>query len=347
MGVGARVPGLPAAAARTAPASVLVPNDGLVCFLYDAANAAAIERCSPPILERFDPEESAEEPRLRALALRGSLVAYELYREEPISVQISVGAPFSSQELKSGRWLPPQMAYLELPSGMLRVDSYASLPFGAAIPSARGGRFHCAPGGYILTLLRFDWYGRRMFSRMFEAPTSELIRLTPVGAARLPNRPKPMLLYPERPVLAWEGQWQVCGGAFQGQLVGEVGALNSVAINLDRDAAARIGLGPGMRLRARAGQHEYEALYAGDIRIDQIVERYGSYTLGELRAASPFLAYMDHWQRPRRRHASTVVVLSGGATGEYDFSGLREGTSVTVTIDGTQMEPLPWTRDRS
>jgi hypothetical protein len=329
-------------AARSVPHPLRISNDGLVCFLYDERNAEVIARSAAPLLERFDRDLSMDEPRLHDLALRGALVAYELYRDEPISVELSVGPAVTSREMRSGSWLAPQSAFIEIPSGCLRVDSYTSLPFGPRIPSERGGEFRVAPGRYVLTLLRFDWYGRRMFSRMFEDPPSEVIRLTPVEGMRLPARPRPMLLYPERPVAGWEGEWQVVEGEFHGQLVGEVGALNSVAINLDRDAAARIGLKAGMQIEARAGSHRFTALYAGDIRIDEILELHGSYTLAELRAASQFLAYMDHWQRPRRRQRSTVVVFSGGSTGDYDFSGLSEGTRVALKVRDDGVEHLRW-----
>jgi hypothetical protein len=338
---------IPSIAARAASRRVGLENDGLVCFLYDEQHAGTIARSNPKLLESFDAAQSVEDPAMRDLALRGALLAYELYRDDPISVEIDIGPLIGARDLRSGRWLPPQSGYMDLPTGRLRLDSYASLPLGRRIPSAVGAVVRVPPGRYVVTLLRFDWYGQRMFPSMFDDAPSEFLRLTPVGQSRLPSRPRPMLLYPAPPIEAWEGEWEVSDGTFRGKLVGDVGALNSLAVNIDRDAAARLGLSAGMRLRAEAGRHTFEALYAGDVRIDEIVERHGSYTLGELRAAAPFLAWMDHWQRPRRRMPSTVVLLSGGPTASYDFSGLREGQSVAITVDRRSAEPLPWTSGRS
>jgi hypothetical protein len=327
---------------RTGPFRVNVPNQDPVCFLYDEAHAPAIVRAAPDVIVGgFSREAVAEDDGLRDLALRGALVAYELYRPEEIRIDLSIGRPITAGELRSGQWLRPQLAFLDLPTGRLRIDSAASLPFGKQARAFRGSVVTVPAGRYVLSLHRYDWYGRRMFSRFWDGP-SEVIRLTPVGASRLNGRPKPMLLFPEAPVDAWEGQYEVSPGVFKGKLVGDVGALKSFAFNLDRDAARNMELQAGHYLDVSCGGHHYRGLYLGDMRIDQLLEQHGGYTVGELRAAAPFLAYMDHWQRPRRPEPSSVVVMSGGPTASHDFSGLREGDEVTVTIDRERIEPLRW-----
>lgn len=323
------------------PVTLHAGNDGLAAFLYDQASSQAIALSRPDILSGFSGQSDLNDAHLRDLALRGALVTWELYDNSPISLDLCVRLPLTVRELGRGQWLSPQRAYLDAPSGDLRLDSLGSLPFGEKPPSFAGATARIPPGRYVATLHRRDAGAYRSSPGLWGRPP-DLITLTPVSELRLRRRPEALLLYPMPEAEQWEGKYQAGDEGFRGLIVGRPGAFNSIAVNLDEAAAHAMNLRPGAFIRATAGLHRYSALYLGDIRIDEVLEQHGPYTLSELRAAAPFLAYMDHWERERRRERSTVVVLSGAACGAYDFTGLKPGMAVDVRLDDRPREPLRW-----
>lgn len=316
-------------------------NDGPVAFLYDQSFAQSIALSRPRILSEFSAELDLEDAHLKDLALRGALMTWELAAREPIAIDLQMGTPLTPRELGRGRWLPPQRAFLDVPSGILRLDSHGSLPFAERKPRFEGVTIPVPPGRYIATLHRRDETAVRQSPGLWRNPV-DVITLTDVNALRLTRRPVPILLYPVPESERWEGRYSAGPDGFEGLLVGRVGRLNSLAVNLDRNAAEAMGLAPGAFITVTAGARKYEALYLGDIRIDEVLEQHGSYTLAELRAAAPFLAYRDQWKRERRMQPSTVLVLSGTSTGTYDFSGLAAGMPVGLRIDDRAREPLRW-----
>ncbi len=316
-------------------------NDGPVAFLYDQASAQNIALSRPRILTEFSDDGDLDDLHLRELALRGALVTWELATWGAIRVDLHAGPPLTAREMGRDQWLPPQRAYLDAPSGLLRLDSHGSLPFGEREPRFEGAIARVPPGRYVATLHRRDENAARRSPGLWGAPV-DFITLTDVNSLRLNRRPVAVLLYPAPEHDRWEGRYTAGPEEFRGLLVGSVGALNSFAVNLDRNAAAAMNLGAGAFITVEAGGREFRALYLGDIRLDEVLEQHGSYTLAELRAAAPFLAYQDHWKRERRARPSTVVVLSGASTGTYDFSGLTEGMPVRVSIDDRDPEPLRW-----
>lgn len=316
-------------------------NDGPVAFFYDQTSSQAIALSRPRILSEFSAEEDLDDVHLRDLALRGALVSWELAHRDVITVDLHLDPPLTARELGRGRWLPPQRAFLDAPSGVLRLDSHGSLPFGQNGPRFEGATIRVPSGRYIATLHRRDETEVLRSPGLWGNPV-DLITLTDVNELRLTRRPVAILLYPTPENEQWEGRYTAGPDGFEGRLIGSVGALNSLAINLDRNAADAMGLCPGAFITVEAGGRRYEALYLGDIRIDEVLEQHGPYTLSELRAAAPFLAYRDHWKRERRKKLSTVLVLSGTSTGTYDFSGLKEGAAVRVSIDDRSLEPLRW-----
>ena len=324
-----------------APATLHAGNDGLAAFLYDQSASQAIALSRPAILGGFSGQLDLSDVHLRDLALRGALVAWELYDNSAIALDLCVGQPLAVRELGRGQWLPPQRAYLNAPSGVLRLDSLGSLPFGQDAPRFAGASAKVPPGRYVATLHRRDASAFRTSPGLWGRPP-DLLTLTPVTELRLRRRPEALLLYPMPEAEQWEGRYQSGDTGFTGLIVGRPGAFNSIAINLDMAAADAMKLRPGAFVRVAAGLHRYSALYLGDIRIDEVLEKHGAYTLSELRAAAPFLAYMDHWVRERRRDPSTVLVLSGTACGSYDFTGLKPGAAVEVKLDDRAREPLRW-----
>lgn len=316
-------------------------NDGPVAFLYDQASSQTIALSRPHILTDFSGEDDLHDVHLKELALRGALVTWELGHFGTITVDLHLGLPLTPRELGRGGWLPPQRAFLDVPSGALRLDSHGSLPFGERKPRFEGCATRIPPGRYIATLHRRDETSQRRSPGLWGSPV-DIITLTDVRALRLSRRPVAILLYPAPEHERWEGRYVAGPDGFEGLLIGRVGALNSLAVNLDCNAAEAMGLEPGAFITVTTGGRHYRALYLGDIRIDEVLEQHGPYTLSELRAAAPFLAYRDHWKRERRKKLSTVLVLSGMSTGIYDFSGLTEGTPVRVSIDDRAPEPLRW-----
>lgn len=322
-----------------------IPNDGPVAFLYDQSSAQSIALARPKVLGEFSAELDLEDAPLKDLALRGALMTWELAEREPIAIDLQIGTPLTPRELGRGKWLPQQRAFLDVPSGILRLDSHGSLPFAELKPRFEGAILHVPPGRYIATLHRRDETAAGQSPGLWGNPV-DIITLTDVNALRLTRRPVSILLYPMPESERWEGRYSAGRDGFEGLLVGRVGALNSLAVNMDRNAAEAMRLASGAFITVTAGARRYEALYLGDIRIDEVLEQHGSYTLAELRAAAPFLAYRDQWKRERRNQPSTVLVLSGTSTGTYDFSGLAAGMPVGVRIDDRSPEPLRWREEK-
>ena len=318
-----------------------IPNDDLVALLYDESHLDRIVRRRPSLLRRFTPESALRDPVLRDLALRGTLLAYEVCDDRDLTLEVRLGGRVERSR-RAGPWLRPQHAFLDLPTGRLRIDSL--LTFGAG-PTSAGELVEVPPERYIVTVERYDWYRHRMAPRLWEEP-AEMITLTPVGQMRLSSRPPAMLVYPEPPVDPWEGRYTTEGGTFRGELVGDIGALNSLALNLDEAAVAAIGLLAGMQFDVEVGAHTLRGLFLGDMTFERLLEQHGAYTVSELRAAAPFLGFLDRWWRPRRRFSSSVLMLMGDPKRSYDFSGLRAGMSATLTLHTDTVEPLPWVWSR-
>src|SRR5262245_24651656 len=126
-----------------------VENEGPLVLLYDAAHIEAIEKSGASILKGYAPG-TADDPVLKQLFAEGLIAIYELPQDDPIKLGVVAGEPLEAKEKKAAKWRKPQTAFLKLPSGKLRVDSYSTLD------QKTGPVLEFPKGDYELTLHRVD-----------------------------------------------------------------------------------------------------------------------------------------------------------------------------------------------
>ncbi len=134
---------------------VRVYNDGVVVFLYDAGRAEDIGQSAPEILEGLG-LDALEDPRLSALFARRSLVISLLRGDGGIDMEVVVGRKLTPKERSVGTWQVSKSVVLDLPTGLLEVHSYNSLPIGGIDPD-EGASVRVPKGTYTVTLYRKDW----------------------------------------------------------------------------------------------------------------------------------------------------------------------------------------------
>ena len=59
---------------------------------------------------------------------RGLAFAFELEQHDEIEIEVVVGPPLTSEQLADAHWMQPQLTWLRLPSGRLRVDMPNTMP---------------------------------------------------------------------------------------------------------------------------------------------------------------------------------------------------------------------------
>ena len=191
-----------------------IRNSGLLIFLYDEANAAAIRAANPAVLSGYGRKEAAKDEALQQLAAQGLLVAYELVQDGDRVVEVAVGPPLSAREKQRTAWLPAQRALLSLPSGKLRIEPYdyfrLSPDWDLWVRDHReryrtemeyhGAMLKVPPGRYLLTLHRVNWDvldGRGEADQAAKAGVpSEVVTLTPRASRRPFRMAVPLLLSP-------------------------------------------------------------------------------------------------------------------------------------------------------
>jgi hypothetical protein len=231
---------------------VVVYNEGLLGFLYDESQTAALQEIGA-LGDAGNRETALKSEALRRLAADGVVVIYELPEDNPLALEIGVGPPLTKQEMSSLPWLKPQQALLSLPSGRLRVDSFNSLPAPLYAqppypeePLEPPGLVELPPGDYVLTLHRLDtdaaWRQRNL---EVDGPNA-IVTLTPLARAARPVEPAPLLCYEESADLRWPGRYTIEGQTFRGLAMF---AGDQFLLNLDREAAQPLGLRAGMGLR--------------------------------------------------------------------------------------------------
>src|SRR5262245_34397061 len=128
---------------------VEIENEGPLVFLCDAAHTEAVENSRASILKGFAPG-ATDDPAVKRLFDDGLLAVYELPQDDPITLGVVAGGPLDAKEKKAAKWRKPQTAFLKLPSGRLRVDSYSTLG------QKTGPVLEFPQGDYELTLHRVD-----------------------------------------------------------------------------------------------------------------------------------------------------------------------------------------------
>lgn len=240
-------------------------GDGSVVFLYDDSQREELRAAELALYEAFEPEEALADAALGRLAKRGLLLAYERVQDDALDVELAVGPALSAREGKGAHWLPPQRAPLSLPSGVLCVETYASLRLGAQRPEVRGKRIELIPGHYLATIHRLDLVAMEQAELDREAWPAEFVALTPSAKPkRLPDAPA-MLVLEQRPPSGALPGYEIDAVSFRGHVRFDSG--NPVfLLNLDRPAATRLGLraGTGLRISLAAPALEIEGVFLGE-----------------------------------------------------------------------------------
>lgn len=139
---------------------VHVYNEGLVIFYYDASRLERVRAAAPTILEYFS-EDVLRDGTLDELFRDGSLVVHLLAGDGGVDLEVVTGPDLSEAEKEGGPWLEPRSAWIALPSGRLRIDTYNSAPFGDG-GDEPGGEVEVPPGDYLLTVHSKDWFAMEM-----------------------------------------------------------------------------------------------------------------------------------------------------------------------------------------
>ena len=191
-----------------------IRNSGLLVFLYDEANSDLIRDAKPGVLSGYNRKTASKDKALQQLATQGLLVVYELNQDADRVVEVAVGPPLSAREKQGIKWLPPQRALLNLPSGRLSIEPYDSLRLNPdwdlwvrdhrerykTEMEYHGARMKASPGRYALTLHRVNW-DLLNDQKTGDASTkaglpSEVITLTPKAPRGRAPIPLPLLSYP-------------------------------------------------------------------------------------------------------------------------------------------------------
>ncbi|GMV82970.1 MAG: hypothetical protein AMXMBFR7_41540 [Planctomycetota bacterium] len=218
-------------------------NSGLEVWLYDDAQQEKI-RASGALA--FG--EKGQEAKFKAQAKKGLVVGYSLRQDDSVSVAVYVGEPLTEQELSASRWLEPQRAFLDLPSGKLCVESNDScrvMP--EAEPTDKGGTLKVPPGKYRVTLYRSD-HEALAREELAWHPPQEVVVLTPGGKPA--DAAKALLPFQPRRDLSWKGKYAIRGKQAE-VLVWFYDYRDSFVVNLDAAAVKQLGLKHGQYFQTR------------------------------------------------------------------------------------------------
>lgn len=91
------------------------------------------------------------------VAKRGLAFSFELDQDDEIEIEVVVGPPLTSERLADAHWMEPQLTWLHLPSGRLRVDTPNTMPLDPDPGEDPGGVAAVPPGNYEARLYRVDW----------------------------------------------------------------------------------------------------------------------------------------------------------------------------------------------
>ena len=269
-------------------------NDGLVVFLYDPSFSETIETQNPELLGGFAGNASLRDETLLGLARAGQLVAYEKLQDDELDIEIAVGEHLTAAEQKRAPWAgKPQRAFISLPSGKLRVESYNSLSLTDEEPMEKGTTVKVPPGDYLLTLYRVD--GARLASEEWKKvkASDELVILTPLEPGEDIGSIAAMLTVGDAEIQRWpfEGEYEIRDGVFSGKtmtvLRPEWG--RRLCLNLDASALTALGWRRGDRIKLKIDGEEFTLLCNGKWFPSIAKYFWGDETLRELAGLEPNL----------------------------------------------------------
>ncbi|MGH8120436.1 MAG: hypothetical protein ACRESK_07470 [Gammaproteobacteria bacterium] len=179
------------------------------------------------------------------LTQQGMIVGYSLMQDDELDIEVHVGDPFTDSELAIARWLDPQHALLQLPSGRLCVESNDASRVGPEEPTDKGAQVDLPAGDYMLTLYRIDYEALSREKLDWRGP-QEVIVLTPGGTKA--DAAADLLPFQPRRDTTWIGKYQIKGQRAEA-LAWFHDYWDTFVVNLDLAAASRLSLTPGKYFR--------------------------------------------------------------------------------------------------
>jgi hypothetical protein len=250
---------------RPGSSLVSVYNEALLVYLWDESHLNTLVASEADFEAGYADDDAEVDKSLKKLAKDGVLVAYELFQDDAIAVEIVVGPPLTKKELATARWHKPQTARLSLPSGVFRIDSANTLPMNESDETEDPGRVTVPAGEYALSLYRMNWDELEADGLWTEGDDwtgpHEVIVLTPAAEAKPIKGAKPLLRLSR--TASWLGRYKIDGTQFQGKAIAHV-ARDFCLVNIDRSAAVQLGLNVGSLFRLEVEGLALEAVYVGD-----------------------------------------------------------------------------------
>ena len=163
---------------RPSPQATYLPSVGPEIWLYDERHL--LELLGSGVL---DPHDALAATKWKALTKQGLVVGYALASSQHVTVTVQVGAPLSDEQLSGlhqGRWLAPETALLDVPTGRLCIESRERLADCPELAVEPSGRVYVPPGRYRLSLYRSDDAARERESFAWSG-SQQVVVLTPGG----------------------------------------------------------------------------------------------------------------------------------------------------------------------
>lgn len=182
---------------RLGPFRASVFSSGCEVWVYDNSYLEKIHESG------FWVDEIDEE-KMKPIVKDGLLVAYELFQDDSIEVDVYVGEQLNKDELNFEFWFEPQEAFIRIPSGKLCIETNDTCRlcienFEDFDPSDidnedRGAIIDVPSGDYILTLYR-QKYDKIYKSGLEYKGPEDIIILTKSERAKPFENPDPFIKY--------------------------------------------------------------------------------------------------------------------------------------------------------
>lgn len=200
-----------------------VRNSGLEVWLYDDANREVIRDAGGATKRRqvrgaartvsIEAGFGGMPAKLPDLTRQGLVLGYSLSQDDDLEIAVHVGHPLTEDEMSVARWLEPQTAFLQLPSGRLCVESNDASRIGPETPTEQGGVVTVPPGDYRVTLYRIDHEALDRERLTWRGPEAVIV-LTPGGTTA--DAADFLLPYEDRRDTGWVGKYTVHGNRAEG-----------------------------------------------------------------------------------------------------------------------------------
>jgi hypothetical protein len=296
------------APARPGAQRLSVYNEGLCGYVHDEAHDADIRALlrsgTYGDVSNTTFFDNLSIPAFGAVAAkRGFAFAFELDQDDGIDIDVLVGPPLTAEQLADAHWMPPQLTWLRLPSGRLRVDSPNTMPLDPDPGEDPGGVATVPPGDYQVSLYRLDWAAmhRAGVDETYNGP-GHIVLLTPLDGPPSPPVSSAILPFPDT-VIEGPTAWTIDGAQFKAQVFCDFW-WEPLYLNLDRAAVKQLGLAPGQLFEVSWEKPKLviTAAYAPDADLcglslaQTLTGTFGKELLDEFAGQYPEVA-VAHWRR--------------------------------------------------